>query len=71
MSTGILCKDVHSRLNPVQVARVARPRTTGEVASLIKEAAASGTPISLCGARHAMGGQQFGEGTMLLDLRGL
>jgi FAD/FMN-containing dehydrogenase len=71
MSTGILCNDVHSRLNPVQVARVDRPRTTGEVASLIKEAAASGTPISLCGARHAMGGQQFGEGTMLLDLRGL
>jgi FAD/FMN-containing dehydrogenase len=71
MSTGILCNDVHSRLNPVRVARIARPQSTEEVSALLKQAAASGTPVSICGARHAMGGQQFGEGTILLDLRSL
>jgi FAD/FMN-containing dehydrogenase len=71
MSTGILCNDVHSRLNPVRVARIARPQSTDEVSAVVKEATRSGTSVSICGARHAMGGQQFGEGTLLLDLRGL
>jgi FAD/FMN-containing dehydrogenase len=71
MSCGVLCNDVHSRLNPVRVARIARPQSTAEVARLVQEAAAAGMPVSICGARHAMGGQQFGEGTLLLDCRSL
>lgn len=71
MSAGILCNDVHSRLNPVRVARIERPATTDEVAALLAAAARDGMPVSICGSRHAMGGQQFGEGTLLLDLRGL
>src|SRR5439155_1153892 len=27
--------------------------------------------ISITGARHAMGGQQFGEGTILIDMSGM
>lgn len=34
----------------------------------MRTAAASGEAISICGARHAMGGQQFGTDTTLLDL---
>ena len=71
MSHGILCNDVHSRLNPVRVAQVHTPQSTAEVAALIREAAALGKTVSICGARHAMGGQQFGEGTVLLDCSGL
>jgi FAD/FMN-containing dehydrogenase len=71
MSTGILCNDIHSRLNPVRVSEILHPRSTTEVASAIKAAAQSGTSISICGSRHAMGGQQFGEATTLLDLTGL
>jgi len=67
----LLCNDVHSRLNPVRVAAIARPGSTAEVAALMQRAAADGVAVSLCGARHAMGGQQFGEGTLLLDLCGL
>lgn len=65
------CNDVHSRLNPATVAKVAHPVTTAEVVTVILGARASGMKVSLCGARHAMGGQQFGSGTVLLDLRGL
>ncbi|MCW1887340.1 FAD-binding oxidoreductase [Luteolibacter flavescens] len=67
MTDPLLCNDVHSQLNPVRVAQIHRPRSTSEVAALIREAARDGRPVSICGARHAMGGQQFGDGTMLLD----
>jgi FAD/FMN-containing dehydrogenase len=69
--TGILCNDLHSKLNPTRVARVFRPASGLEVVAALKEAAAEGLAVSICGARHAMGGQQFGEGTLLLDLSGL
>ncbi|MCW1922680.1 FAD-binding oxidoreductase [Luteolibacter arcticus] len=71
MTDDLLCNDVHSRLNPVRVAQVHRPRSGAEVAELIRDAALHGREISICGARHAMGGQQFGEGTLLLDCSGL
>jgi FAD/FMN-containing dehydrogenase len=71
MKKGEFCNDVHSRLNRVWVAQVARPETTEEVARLVKVAAETNTPVSICGARHAMGGQQFGEDTLLLDVSGL
>lgn len=69
--TGVLCNDIHSKLNPTRVARVLRPASEAEVVAALKEAAAERVAVSICGARHAMGGQQFGEGTWLLDLSGL
>ncbi len=67
MNDGVLCNDIHSKLNPTRVARVLRPCSTQEVVALVRDAAATGRKVSICGARHAMGGQQFGEGTLLLD----
>lgn len=71
MIDSILCNDVHSRLNPVRVSQVHSPKSTIEVAALIREAASHGRKFSTCGGRHAMGGQQFGEATILLDCSGL
>lgn len=64
----ILCNDIHSKLNPTRVCRVLRPTSESEVAEAIQQAKRDGLAISICGGRHAMGGQQFGEGTVLLDL---
>ena len=69
--TEILCNDIHSKLNPTRVARVLHPASEAEVVGALEEAAREGMAVSICGARHAMGGQQFGEGTLLLDLCGL
>jgi len=69
--TGVPCNDIHSKLNPTRVARVLRPASEAEVVAALKEAEGEGMAVSICGARHAMGGQQFGEGTLLLDLSGL
>ncbi|RYD48667.1 MAG: FAD-binding oxidoreductase, partial [Verrucomicrobiaceae bacterium] len=71
MIDSILCNDIHSRLNPVRVSQVHFPKSTAEVAALIRDAASRGLQVSICGGRHAMGGQQFGEATVLLDCSGL
>jgi FAD/FMN-containing dehydrogenase len=67
MIHGILCNDIHSKLNPTRVAKVFCPTSTAEVVSLVRQTVANGGQLSICGARHAMGGQQFGEETVLVD----
>lgn len=53
-------------MNPTRVADVVLPSSVEELASIV---GASERPISIGGGRHAMGGQQFGEGTTHLDVR--
>lgn len=59
--------DTHSALNPTLVTRVAQIRSTADLQREVRSAAESGHSLSICGARHAMGGQQFGTGTQLVD----
>jgi FAD/FMN-containing dehydrogenase len=68
---GVLVNDVHSALNPTLVHEVLSPRSPDAVAEAVGRAAATGRAVSVCGSRHAMGGQAFGTDTVLLDLRGL
>ena len=63
--------DVHSRLNPTPVLRVERPSSREALADLVRRAAARGEALSIAGGRHAMGGQAFAAGGVLLDTRGL
>jgi FAD/FMN-containing dehydrogenase len=63
--------DVHSQLNPTHVSRVLRPRAAGELQELVAAASGAGQALSFCGGRHAMGGQQFGSGTTLVDMTAL
>lgn len=56
-----------SRLNPIAVSNVLTPRSTAEIASLVRGYQGS---ISLGGARHSMGGQIAAVGSLHLDLRG-
>jgi FAD/FMN-containing dehydrogenase len=60
--------DVHSRLNRTEVAEYHEPRTREEIVALVRKAAREGRAISISGGRHAMGGQQFGEGTVHVNL---
>lgn len=63
--------DIHSQLNATAVARIIRPRAVGELQELVAAAAGAGQALSICGGRHAMGGQQFGTATTLVDMTGL
>jgi FAD/FMN-containing dehydrogenase len=68
---SLLVNDVHSRLNPTRVRRVEHPRSVAEAQEAVKRAAADHLPVAICGARHSMGGQQFREDGVLIDLSGL
>ncbi len=70
LGTYALVNDVHSRLNPTVVARVAAVRSVAEIQAAIRQAATEGRAVSVCGGKHAMGGQQFGTGSVLIDTTG-
>lgn len=63
--------DTHSRLNRTRVNRIVRPTSTEEVQQVVKLAREENRSISVAAARHAMGGQQFGTDTILIDATGL
>jgi FAD/FMN-containing dehydrogenase len=65
-----LVNDVHSRLNPTVVARVAAVRSVADIQAAVRQAATEGRAVSIGGGRHAMGGQQFGTGSVLIDTTG-
>src|SRR5258705_11404408 len=65
---GVLVNDVQSRLNATQVERVVDVQSLRELESAIRRAAENAKPLSVCGGRHAMGGQQFLTDRLLLDM---
>jgi FAD/FMN-containing dehydrogenase len=66
---SLFVNDVHSGLNPVRVAAAITPRSVDDIRAAIIMAAERGLPVSVCGGRHAMGGQQFCHSALLLDMR--
>lgn len=71
MANAPLVNDVHSQLNPTRVRRIVCPRSLDELQTAVRQAAAESCAISIAGGRHAMGGQQFGTDTVLIDMRGM
>ena len=67
--TASLVNDVHSQLNPTQVLKILEPRSVEDVRQIILAARKNRQSISIAGGRHAMGGQQFGTNTLLVDIR--
>ncbi|HKE93688.1 MAG TPA: FAD-binding oxidoreductase, partial [Povalibacter sp.] len=65
------CNDTHSHLNPTRVRGRLAPRSVEDVAHALRRIAGCGESLSVCGARHAMGGQQFAHDAWLLDMRGM
>ena len=57
-----------TQLNPVEVARVARPRSVAEVQWLVKR---HDGPIAIGGGRYSMGGQTASPGALQIDMRGM
>lgn len=66
-----IVNDIHSGLNRTRVSKVVTPKNTAEVQEIIRQARTKRMAISVAGGRHAMGGQQFGTDTVLVDMTGL
>ena len=67
--TGV--NDVHSRLNATDVAEVVPVASAEAISAALRRARAAGLPVAVAGGRHAMGGQQFCSGGIVLDTRPL
>ena len=63
--------DIHSQLNETAMRRVVTPRTATEIQQAVAAIREDGDRLSIAGGRHAMGGQQFLDGGVLLDASGL
>ncbi len=63
--------DVHSKLNATVVKAVERPSSLEDVLGIVQRARREKETLCIAGSRHAMGGQQFADGAVLLDTRGL
>jgi FAD/FMN-containing dehydrogenase len=63
--------DIHSQLNSTRLHRIVRPKSVEDLAAAIQRAREEGHAVSIAGGMHAMGGQQFGTDTILVDTRSL
>lgn len=66
-----LVNDIHSQLNSTRVLKILEPRSLKDVQDIILAARRNRQFVSIAGGRHAMGRQQFGTGTLLIDVRKL
>jgi FAD/FMN-containing dehydrogenase len=70
-ATTTTVNDIHSQLNPTRVHRVVRPQSAEAIQAAVRSALAEDRAISIAGGMHAMGGQQFGTDTILVDMRAM
>ncbi|HUF86758.1 MAG TPA: FAD-binding oxidoreductase [Thermohalobaculum sp.] len=68
---AVLVNDVHARLNPTRLRRVETPDSLARLEAALAAARREGHAVSVAGGRHAMGGQQFVSGGVMIDMRGL
>jgi FAD/FMN-containing dehydrogenase len=69
--SGIKVNDIHSQLNSALVQQIVTPGSFDECCDILRNARQSGKVISVAGGRHSMGGQQFADGSVLIDTRSL
>ncbi len=66
-AAGEEVNDIHAQLNKTIVHDIARPESPIKLMEEVEKAQKAGRSVSVCGARHAMGGQQFGTRGTLID----
>jgi FAD/FMN-containing dehydrogenase len=66
-----MINDMHSQLNPTRVNKILRPVSVEQLVNMVTQVSQDGQTLSLAGTRHAMGGQQFGTDTDLIDMTSL
>ena len=66
-ASGAAVNDVHSQLNETRVAEVVHVDSLPALQQAVVRARSTGVPVAVCGGRHAMGGQQFVTGGILVD----
>ncbi len=65
---GLWVNDIHSKLNRTRVFRIEQPASLEAIQAVVSQAGSQDRAVSIMGGRHAMGGQQFGADTVLIDM---
>lgn len=68
---GVVVNDIHSQLNETRMRDVHRPASPELLRAAIRTARDNGDRVAVAGGRHAMGGQQFAEGGLLVDMNAM
>jgi FAD/FMN-containing dehydrogenase len=63
----VVVNDIHSQLNPTRIAEIVLVESAEAIHATILKATVQNQSISIAGGRHAMGAQQFGTDTVLID----
>ncbi|WP_116811829.1 FAD-binding oxidoreductase [Steroidobacter cummioxidans] len=66
-----ICNDKHSHLNSTSMLGRIAPRSVEDVVRAVRQTGQRGQSLSVAGACHAMGGQQFATDAWLLDMRSM
>ncbi|MBC3907290.1 FAD-binding protein [Undibacterium umbellatum] len=66
-----MVNDVHSALNLTTVSEIKEISSLPQLATALEKAKSLGRKIAISAAKHAMGGQQFAENAILLDMRSM
>ncbi|MFZ6743319.1 FAD-binding oxidoreductase [Undibacterium sp. JH2W] len=64
-----IVNDIHSAMNLTSVSKIVEVRDLAHLAATLAEARSSGKKVAISAGRHAMGGQQFAQDAVLLDMR--
>ncbi len=67
-SSEAIVNDIHSQLNATRVNRIIKPLSHNDLRATLLTARSEGKAVSIAGGRHSMGTQQFGTGTILVDM---
>lgn len=67
----IFVNDIHSKLNQTEVAEIIKPNSLSDIKAAIIKSKSENKFVSIAGGFHAMGGQQFLSGGILLDMSGM
>lgn len=70
-AADLFVNDIHSQLNRTRIDRLVAVGSEAALKEAILAARAEGRAVCAAGGRHAMGGQQFATGAVLLDMRGM
>jgi FAD/FMN-containing dehydrogenase len=70
-SPSPVLNDVHARMNPTVPALHRRADSLADVLDALQLARRRGLGVAIAGGRHAMGGQQFLDNGVVLDMRGM
>ena len=63
-SESLIVNDIHSKLNETHLKAIEHPKSLEDLVGIVRRTRRGKDVLCISGSRHAMGGQQFAEGSV-------